>query len=717
MRIFTTAFVAAHPTAVARGSVQKVIGVSPVPSSCANSSSMAYRPTDHHDIQQANPPSTSRTGHHLRARTARWISTNGPASVAALRAGVAGVTASAGGALRGGLASPSIAGEQRSDAASQSSGPTRQSSTLSLSPSLVPQRVKQRWKAVAESVAAMSSNSSGGNSPSNPARSTPNRDADVPSLTLDGSSLFNSGDSTDPSSSPAPQQPSSFHYQSRQTPRQQQLKPHPDRSDSKSSVDSATTITLSSHSAATSVSRLDLAEPEAETTSGIRREIASGMTTIDDDLYRKYDDAQPPQQQQQYQRNPLQKSATSPPTLATLSPPLLPLSPSTLSNSSSSPPAPPAPFSTCLASSSFSAPTSPTLSASASSPSLSPLFGPLVDAARGLKTRSAAGLARVGRRSATAIGFASDSAGGGFDLGPPAMAMANEGREGKRVRTPPPGPVVMPWDAMGGTKVKSGIVTSPGVARPFSTAVAVAPGAKGHTSRNSSVDLAAASLSTSASVSNSKSGTNGGGYFAGVTPVSASSLPQPQSASTSTATSYHPVASGLPTHAPGTTVPVLLPGYASRKIARDRHPQSWTARDEPEDLEDGEVEFEIYLHGMVLRSQEGLGTRQRLFNQMARQVRLVNERANVFSSTSVFVLTTVLSDLRVAGRTTQNRTQLVFVLSAFFASCNLPTYARIADRSSYADAGDFATAYQAILDRPAVDGRTTVVGRTGGGRN
>jgi hypothetical protein len=95
------------------------------------------------------------------------------------------------------------------------------------------------------------------------------------------------------------------------------------------------------------------------------------------------------------------------------------------------------------------------------------------------------------------------------------------------------------------------------------------------------------------------------------TATSSTSTAQPQ---------FVPVAPGLPSHAPGSTVPILLPGYATRKIARDRFPQTWAAVDKPEDLDDGEVEIEVYLHGMVLKTMESLGTRQRVFNQMAKQV-------------------------------------------------------------------------------------------------
>ncbi|KDN41871.1 hypothetical protein K437DRAFT_275318 [Tilletiaria anomala UBC 951] len=84
--------------------------------------------------------------------------------------------------------------------------------------------------------------------------------------------------------------------------------------------------------------------------------------------------------------------------------------------------------------------------------------------------------------------------------------------------------------------------------------------------------------------------------------------------------SYMPVAAGMPAHQPGSVVPVLLPGYVARRVARDRHSQGWAAVDAPEDLDDGAVELDVYAHGMVLRTPEAAGTWERVFNQMARQL-------------------------------------------------------------------------------------------------
>ena len=71
---------------------------------------------------------------------------------------------------------------------------------------------------------------------------------------------------------------------------------------------------------------------------------------------------------------------------------------------------------------------------------------------------------------------------------------------------------------------------------------------------------------------------------------------------------------------PGKDTPVLLPGWAQRKVARDRHPQTWTSIDAPEDLEDGEIELTIALDGFVSRIADSPSKSQRLFNQMARQL-------------------------------------------------------------------------------------------------
>ncbi len=103
----------------------------------------------------------------------------------------------------------------------------------------------------------------------------------------------------------------------------------------------------------------------------------------------------------------------------------------------------------------------------------------------------------------------------------------------------------------------------------------------------------------------------------------AGSTVDPAAAAAGADAAFVPVAPGMPSHAPGTTVPVLLPGYVTRRVARDRHPQSWARVEPVEDLDDGEVEMDVYVHGIVLRSLEHVGTRQRMFNQMAKQVSAV----------------------------------------------------------------------------------------------
>ncbi|SNX87018.1 related to APP1 - Actin Patch Protein [Melanopsichium pennsylvanicum] len=65
---------------------------------------------------------------------------------------------------------------------------------------------------------------------------------------------------------------------------------------------------------------------------------------------------------------------------------------------------------------------------------------------------------------------------------------------------------------------------------------------------------------------------------------------------------------------------VLLPGWAQRRVARDRHPQGWATLDAPEDLEDGEIELHVSLHGFVAKQLDAPSTSQRIFNQMARQL-------------------------------------------------------------------------------------------------
>ncbi|KAJ1017816.1 hypothetical protein NDA16_005133 [Ustilago loliicola] len=65
---------------------------------------------------------------------------------------------------------------------------------------------------------------------------------------------------------------------------------------------------------------------------------------------------------------------------------------------------------------------------------------------------------------------------------------------------------------------------------------------------------------------------------------------------------------------------VLLPGWAQRRVARDRHPQGWATVDAPEDLEDGEIELHVSLHGFVSKALDAPSRSQRIFNQMARQL-------------------------------------------------------------------------------------------------
>ncbi|PWY98062.1 hypothetical protein BCV70DRAFT_202237 [Testicularia cyperi] len=71
---------------------------------------------------------------------------------------------------------------------------------------------------------------------------------------------------------------------------------------------------------------------------------------------------------------------------------------------------------------------------------------------------------------------------------------------------------------------------------------------------------------------------------------------------------------------PGSENVVLLPGWVQRKAARDRHPQSWSRPDAPEDLEDGEIELHMSLHGFVSKVLDTQSRSQRVFNQMARQL-------------------------------------------------------------------------------------------------
>ncbi len=71
---------------------------------------------------------------------------------------------------------------------------------------------------------------------------------------------------------------------------------------------------------------------------------------------------------------------------------------------------------------------------------------------------------------------------------------------------------------------------------------------------------------------------------------------------------------------PGQESVVLLPGWAQRRVARDRHPQGWATVDAPEDLEDGEIELHVSLHGFVSKQLDSPSRSQRIFNQMARQL-------------------------------------------------------------------------------------------------
>lgn len=65
---------------------------------------------------------------------------------------------------------------------------------------------------------------------------------------------------------------------------------------------------------------------------------------------------------------------------------------------------------------------------------------------------------------------------------------------------------------------------------------------------------------------------------------------------------------------------VLLPGWVQRTAARDRFPQTWGKEDAPEDLEDGEIELHVSLHGFVSKALDTQSRSQRIFNQMARQL-------------------------------------------------------------------------------------------------
>ncbi|CEH12517.1 related to app1-actin patch protein [Ceraceosorus bombacis] len=66
--------------------------------------------------------------------------------------------------------------------------------------------------------------------------------------------------------------------------------------------------------------------------------------------------------------------------------------------------------------------------------------------------------------------------------------------------------------------------------------------------------------------------------------------------------------------------PVLLPTYAQLLPARDRQPQTWSCRDAPEDLSDGEVEIFLRIRGFVERWPESRSTAQRVWERAGRQL-------------------------------------------------------------------------------------------------
>ncbi|KAN0062527.1 hypothetical protein ACQY0O_005059 [Thecaphora frezii] len=78
--------------------------------------------------------------------------------------------------------------------------------------------------------------------------------------------------------------------------------------------------------------------------------------------------------------------------------------------------------------------------------------------------------------------------------------------------------------------------------------------------------------------------------------------------------------SSLKSLKPGQETPVLLHGWVQRNVARDRHPQTWSQSDAPEDLDDGEIELQVSIDGFVSKMLESPTRSQRLFNQMARQL-------------------------------------------------------------------------------------------------
>lgn len=101
---------------------------------------------------------------------------------------------------------------------------------------------------------------------------------------------------------------------------------------------------------------------------------------------------------------------------------------------------------------------------------------------------------------------------------------------------------------------------------------------------------------------------------------------------------------------------VLLPGWAQRRVARGRHPQGWATVDAPEDLEDGEIELHVSLHGFVSKALDAPSRSQKIFNQMARQLAGLpriqsqpSDSAILDSSSSTFVEEPQQIDLPTEG--------------------------------------------------------------------
>ncbi len=65
---------------------------------------------------------------------------------------------------------------------------------------------------------------------------------------------------------------------------------------------------------------------------------------------------------------------------------------------------------------------------------------------------------------------------------------------------------------------------------------------------------------------------------------------------------------------------VLLPGWAQRKVARDRHPQGWATVDAPEGPRGRRNRDPVSIHGFASKVLDSPSRSQRIFNQMARQL-------------------------------------------------------------------------------------------------